>query len=61
MGVSVEHYRCHKIWVKDTKSVKNGNTVFFKQKYLSMPTVTAADALLATAENLTTALDGEIP
>ena len=21
VGVSVEHYRCHKIWVKDTKSV----------------------------------------
>ena len=60
LGVSVEHYRCHKIWVKGTNSVQIGNTVFFKHKYLTMPTVTAADALLVAAENPTTALDGEI-
>ena len=61
VGVSVEHYRCHKIWVKDTKSVWIGNTVSFKHKYLTMPTATATDALLTAAENLIKALDGDIP
>ena len=49
--VSVEHCRCHKIWVKDT-------TVFFKYKYLTMPIV---NTLLTAAENLIKTLDGDIP
>ena len=57
----MEHYRCHKIWVKDTESIRIGNTVFFKHKYLAMPTVTPADALLIAADNLTTALARDIP
>ena len=52
VGVSKEHYRCHKIWVKDTKSVRVGNTVFFKHKYLTMPTLTNADALVNAANDL---------
>ena len=57
----MEHCRWHKILVKDTKSVQIGNTVLFKHEYLTIPTVTAADALLVAAKNLTTALDREIP
>ena len=38
-----------------------GNTVFFKYNYLTMPTVTTADALLNAAKDLTKALDGKIP
>ena len=48
----VEQYRFHQVWVKDTKSVRIGNTVFFKHKYLTMHTVTAADALLKAANDL---------
>jgi hypothetical protein len=35
--------------------------VFFKHKYLTMPSLTPADALIRAAENLTTALAGVTP
>ena len=28
LGTSLEHYRCHEIWVKDTKIARIGKTVF---------------------------------
>jgi hypothetical protein len=37
------------------------STVFFKHKYLTMPSLTPADALIQAADNLTTALAGVIP
>ena len=61
LGVSKEHYRCHKVWVKDTRSVRVGNTVFFKHKYLTIPTLTNADALVNAANDLKLALEGGIP
>ena len=57
----MKHYRCHMIWVNNTNVVQIGNTVFFKDKYLKIPIVAAADSLRNTAENLTKALDGSIP
>ena len=60
VGTSFEHYRCYIIWVKDTKSVRIGNTIFFKHKYLTMPTLTTADALLKAAHDMATALLGGI-
>ena len=54
VGTSVEHYRCYNIWVSDTRSVRVGNTVFFKHKYLTMPTLTNADALLKAANDMQT-------
>ena len=61
IGTSLKHYRCYKIWVKDTRSVRIGNSVFFKHKYLTMPTITNADSLLKAANDMTTALEGGIP
>jgi len=46
IGNSWEHYRNRRVWVKDTKSVRAGETVFFKHKYLTQPTITTADALI---------------
>jgi hypothetical protein len=60
VGTSLEHYRCYNIWVKDTRSVRVGNTIFFKHKYLTMPTLTNADALLNAANDMQTALWGGI-
>ncbi len=36
-------------------------TVFFKHKYLTMPTITPADALIRAADALTNAIAGLIP
>jgi hypothetical protein len=35
--------------------------VFFKHKYLTMPTLTLAGALIGAADNLTSAIAGVIP
>ena len=58
LGPSWEHYQCHDIWVEDTRATRTGQTVFFKNKYITQPTVTAADALLRTGEDLCSALTG---
>ena len=61
VGTFFEHYRCFKIWIKETKSVRIGNTVFFKHKYLTMPTITPGDAVLKAAEDLKEALLNNMP
>ena len=57
VGTSFKHYRCYEIYVKQTRSTRIGNTVFFKHKYL---TITNADALLTAAQDMTTALKGGV-
>ena len=60
VGTSFEHYRCYTIWCKDTNSVRTGNTIFFKHKYLTMPTLTRADSLLMAAKDMATTLLGGV-
>ena len=61
LGTSWEHYRNHKIGCKDTRAERIGPTVFFKHKYLTMPTLTPADALCKVRADLTMALNGILP
>jgi hypothetical protein len=51
IGNAEEHYRCHKIYISDKKK-RICKTVFFKHKYLTMPTITPAEAILKAADNL---------
>jgi len=60
-GTSWEHYRCHEVYITDTRHTRMCSSVFFKHKYLTMPSLTPADALIQAADNLTTALAGVIP
>ena len=64
-GVSVgtlwKHYQYHKVWVKDTASVRIGYAVLFKYKHLTMPTLTTADTLMQAASDSTKTIDGGIP
>jgi hypothetical protein len=61
VGNAWEHYRCHKIYICDTKHTRTCLTVFFKHKYLTMPTITPANALINVAVSLTDAISGRIP
>ena len=61
LGNSKEHYRCHQIYISDTRHTRVCDTVFFKHKYLTMPTITPADALIKAADNLVDAISGVIP
>jgi hypothetical protein len=56
-----EHYRCRKIYICDTKHTRTCLTAFFKHKYLMMPTITLADALIRAADCLTAAITGLVP
>ena len=56
VGNAWDHYWCHEIYISDTRHTQVCNTVFFKHKYLTMPTITAADALIRAADDLTNAM-----
>ncbi len=58
IGTSMEHYRCHRIYVKKTRSERISDTVFFKHKYITQPTVTPADIIVKALDDLTQALKG---
>jgi hypothetical protein len=55
---SPEHYGCHKIHVKKTNSKRVSDTIFFKHKYITQPTLTSADILTKAINNLAHALKG---
>ncbi len=38
VGNAWNHYRCHEIYISNTRHTQVCNTVFFKHKYLTMPT-----------------------
>ena len=46
IGNSWDHYRCHEVWIQDTKHTRVGQTVFFKHKYLTDSIMTPNDALI---------------
>ena len=56
LGTSTEHYRCWNLWNLKTKSTRVSGTVFFKHKYISNPTLTPADAIIAAANRMTATL-----
>ncbi len=58
LGTSNEHYRCHIIYVKKTRSERISDTVFFKHRYITQPTSTQADIILKALDDLTHALKG---
>ena len=61
IGNAWDHYRCHEIYITDTKHSRICETVFFKHKYLTMPSVTPADALIKAADNLVDTINGIMP
>eukprot|EP00804_Cyclotella_cryptica_P005168 CCRYP_014220-RA/>CCRYP_014220-RA protein AED:0.34 eAED:0.40 QI:0/0/0/1/1/1/2/0/380 len=52
IGASTEHCRCWKIWSTATRTICIAATVFFKHKYLTSPSTSPTDALIAAAANL---------
>jgi hypothetical protein len=61
LGNLHEHCQCHTIYICDTRHTRVCDTVFFKHKYLTMPTITPADALIKAADKLVDAITGVIP
>ena len=52
LGAALQHYRCHRVWNKETKAERISDTVFFKHKYITQPTLTPEDMLLQAIQAL---------
>ena len=61
VGTSLEHYRYYWGWMNDTKRIRGSDTVKFKHKYTTTPSITTGDAIVNVAQLLTSALRGSIP
>ena len=61
LGTSFGHYRTWTFWMLNICATRVSETVFNKHKYISNPNVTPADAVIAAAGNLDSALKGKIP
>ncbi len=58
LGPSREHYRCHVVLPKQTQRTRVCETVVFKHKTITSPTLSPADHVVAAAGELTNALKG---
>ena len=58
LRTSPEHYRTHVIFVKATRTKRLSDTVFFKHKHLTQPSVTPADAIVQAYHKLAQAIQG---
>ncbi len=56
LRTSPEHYRCHVIYSKSTPSERISDTVHFKHKYITEPTLTPEDTIVKALNDLTLAL-----
>jgi hypothetical protein len=56
-----EHYRCHLVYITHTRHIKTCKTGFFKHKYLTMLSITPANALIKAADNLVDTITGQLP
>ena len=58
LRTSEEHYRTHVIFAKKTRAKRLADTVFFKHKYITQPTITPADAIVNAYNKLRQAIQG---
>jgi hypothetical protein len=56
---SPEHNRCHRIYTKKMGSMRISDTVWFKHKYITQPTITPADMIIKALTDLMQALKGK--
>ena len=60
VGTSIDHHRCFKVWIKNTGSERDTDTVFSKHKYLKNPIITPKDKVVAAAQILTQTIKGNL-
>jgi len=58
LKTSEEHYRTHVVFCKKTQAKQLADTVFFKHKYITQPTVMPADAIVNALTKLQDAIQG---
>ena len=61
IGTSMQHHRCFHVYITKTRTTRISNTVHFKHQYITNPTVSPESHIFAAAQQLATALQGNIP
>jgi hypothetical protein len=61
LGTSMEHHQCFRVYVTRTRATRISNTVVFKHQYITSPTISPEFHMVAAAQQLVTALQGNIP
>jgi hypothetical protein len=61
LGTSMEHHRCFRLYITRTRATRISDTVFFKHQYITNPTISPESHVIAAAQQLTIALQGNIP
>jgi len=61
LGTSMEHHRCFRVYVSKTRATRISDTVHFKHQYITNSTVSPESHVVAAAQQLATALQGNIP
>ncbi len=56
LRTSNEHYQCHVIFVKNSRSERISDTVHFKHRHIMTPTITPEDTIVKCLNDLTQAL-----
>ena len=60
LGTLMEHHRCFCVYITRTQ-MRVSDTVFFKHQYITNPTISPESHVVAAAQQLATALKGNIP
>jgi hypothetical protein len=61
LGTSMEHHRCFRVYITRSRVTQISDTVFFKHQYITNPTISLESHMVAAAQQLTIALQGNIP
>ena len=59
--MSMENHRCFRVYVTKTRATRISDTVHFKHQYITNLTVSPESHVVAAAQQLATALQGNIP
>jgi hypothetical protein len=61
LGTSMEHHQCFRVYVTRTRATRISNTLVFKHQYITSPMISPESHVVAAAQQLVTALQGNIP
>jgi hypothetical protein len=61
LGTSMEHHQCFRVYVTRTRATRISNTIVFKHQYITSPIISPEFHVVAAAQQLIMALQGNIP
>jgi hypothetical protein len=60
LSTSMQHHQCFQVYITKTRATRISNTVFFKHQYITNLTVSPESHVIVAAQQLATALKGNI-